>query len=78
MNIAELWRSPDSTAWEQALARYWLFVQPRNMELERALDALDRTRLQGLSSQGWYNFLHDEYFRWKFTAPNRYAIREGS
>jgi len=73
MNVNDLWRSSNPTAWEQALQRYWLFVQPRNMELERALDALDVRRLQNLSPQGWYDFLRDEYFRWKYTAPNRYA-----
>ena len=73
MNITDLWRSSQPTAWEQALQCYWHFVQPRNLELERALDALDLKRLQGLSPQGWYNFLHDEYFRWKYTGPNRYA-----
>ena len=73
MNINELWRSSESMAWEQALQRYWHFVQPRNLELERALDVLDLKRLQCLSPQGWYDFLHDEYFRWKYTAPNRYA-----
>lgn len=73
MNIADLWRSSESEAWERALERYWQFVQPRNVELERALDALDVNRLRSLSPQGWYNFLHDEYFRWKYTAPNRYA-----
>jgi hypothetical protein len=73
MNVADLWRSSSLIAWEEALQRYWLFVQPRNMELEKALDALDVRRLQGLSPQGWYDFLHDEYFRWKYTAPNRYA-----
>ena len=73
MNITDLWRSSDPIAWEQALQRYWNFVQPRNLDLERALDTLDLKRLQNLSPQGWYNFLHDEYFRWKYTAPNRYA-----
>jgi hypothetical protein len=73
MNITDLWRSSDPIAWELALQRYWHFVQPRNLELERALDALDLKRLQRLSPQGWYDFLHDEYFRWKYTAPNRYA-----
>lgn len=73
MNIADLWRSSESEAWGRALQRYWQFVQPRNVELERALDALDVNRLRGLTPQGWYNFLQDEYFRWKFTAPNRYA-----
>ena len=73
MNINDLWRSSEPMAWEQALQRYWHFVQPRNLELERALDVLDLKRLQCFSPQGWYNFLRDEYFRWKYTAPNRYA-----
>jgi len=73
MNIADLWHSSEAEAWERALQRYWQFVQPRNLELERALDALDVNRLRSLNTQGWYDFLHDEYFRWKYTAPNRYA-----
>lgn len=73
MNISDLWRSSDSREWEKALQRYWCFVAPQNVELERALNALDLQRLQHLSSQEWYRFLHDEYFRWKYTAPNRYA-----
>ncbi len=73
MNIVDLWCSSASAEWEQALERFWHFVQPRNLDLERALDALDLTRLRNLNPQAWYNFLHDEYFRWKYTAPNRYA-----
>lgn len=73
MNVSALWHSTDAAAWEQALQRYWNFVQPRNLELERELDTLDVKRIEGLSPQGWYDFLHDEYFRWKYTAPNRYA-----
>lgn len=73
INIADLWHSSDSANWEQALHRYWDFVQPRNLELERSLDVLDMDRLRSLSTKGWYEFLHDEYFRWKYTAPNRYA-----
>jgi hypothetical protein len=73
VSVADLWRSSESEAWDRALQRYWQFVQPGNVELERALDALDVNRLRGLTPQGWYNFLHDEYFRWKYTAPNRYA-----
>lgn len=73
MEIADLWQSSDPVAWEQALRRYWDFVQPQNVELERALNRLDLRRLRNLTPQGWYDFLHDEYFRWKYTAPNRYA-----
>ena len=34
---------------------------------------LDFVSLQDLDEQGWYDFLRDEYFRWKYTAANRYA-----
>ena len=60
-------------AWGQALARYWDFVKAPNLALERSLNALDLERIRGLTPQGWYDFLRDEYFRWKYTAPNRYA-----
>ena len=73
MNINDLWHSTDPDEWEHALRHYWDFVQPRNLERERALDALDLQVLRDFSSHGWYDFLHEEYFCWKYTAPNRYA-----
>ena len=73
LTVAELWRSRDPKAWAAALERYWKFVQPSNMAIERALDRLDINRIRGLDAKGWYEFLRSEYFRWKYTAPNRYA-----
>lgn len=73
LTIAELWRSPDASVWAAALERYWQFVQPANLSLEQALDRLDLDRIRRLDARGWYDFLRDEYFRWKYTAPNRYA-----
>src|SRR5438445_10495754 len=73
MQIATLWKSDDPQAWQDALHRYWDFVQPKNLELERSLDTLDLERLRHMNAQSWYDFLKDEYFRWKYTAPNRYA-----
>ena len=73
MNVNDLWYSSDPTAWEQALQRYWDFVQPRNFELEEALDSLSLERIHNFNPQDWYDFLHNEYFRWKYTAPNRYV-----
>lgn len=73
LSVDELWRSSDPAAWDTALERYWEFVQPGNRELERAIDRLDLERIRGLGAQEWYDFLRQEYFRWKFTAPNRYA-----
>ncbi|MBA4252085.1 MAG: hypothetical protein C0442_10255 [Chlorobiaceae bacterium] len=73
MPISELWYSSNYVAWEQALKRYWDFVMNRNIELEKRLNELDINRLQIFTPQEWYNFLHDEYFRWKYTAQNRYV-----
>jgi hypothetical protein len=68
LNVAELWRNSDPKVWSAALDRYWAFVKPANVTLERALDRLDLERLCGLDAEGWYAFLRDEYFRWKYTA----------
>jgi hypothetical protein len=73
IGIDELWHCRDAQVWNDALNRYWDFVMPKNQELERRLESLDIERIRNLDAAGWYNFLHDEYFRWKYTAANRYA-----
>ena len=73
VEIAELWYSKESNLWNQALERYWEFVRPVNMALEHEMENLVLSMLRDLDEQGWYDFLRDKYFRWKYTAPNRYA-----
>lgn len=73
MEISDLWAHGNSHDWELALERYWDFVKPSNLTLERNLEQLTSDRIDSLGPEGWYKFLHDEYFRWKYTAPNRYA-----
>lgn len=73
MDINELWHSSDPQKWDRALNRYWTFVKAGNLELEKALEELELERIWNLSAAGWYEFLRDEYFRWKYTAPNRYV-----
>jgi len=70
--INKLWNSLDSENWHDALEHYWSFVQPKNMELEKSLELLNLERLHSLDAIGWYSFLKNEYFRWKYTTPNRY------
>jgi hypothetical protein len=72
-SIADLWFSHDENDWRRAEERYWTLIQPRNLDLERAIEPLDRDRIRSLTSDGWFDFLHNEYFRWKYTARNRYA-----
>jgi hypothetical protein len=73
MNLPTLWQSPVAADWEQALERYWHFVLPQNLELERKLAALQLQTIEQMSANDWYTFLRREYFRWKYTAANRYA-----
>src|SRR6185436_3731729 len=70
--VAELWDLRDTEAWDQALDRYWDLIKPSNLELERKLESLDREWIRLLDEKAWYKFLRDEYFRWKYTAANRY------
>lgn len=71
--ISNLWNSNSERDWKNALENYWSYVRPENMELERDLNELKLEKIFELDQIGWYNFLHDRYFRWKYTAPNRYA-----
>lgn len=73
ISIAELWRSQDRQAWDDALERYWDFVRPENVGVERRMEMLDVERIRQFDAAAWYDFLLNDYFRWKYTAPNRYA-----
>jgi len=48
-------------------------LHAQNVELERELEKLDVLRLKRMSARGWYDFLRNDYFRWKYTAPKRYV-----
>lgn len=60
----------------KCLDNYWSFVKfnlKQNYELEREMDALSPRDLEPLDSYGWYIFLKEKYFRWKYTDSRRYA-----
>lgn len=71
--IEILWKSKNEYDWKVALERYWSFVRPENIRLEKELNELTAEKIISLDPIAWYDFLHDQYFRWKYTAPNRYA-----
>ena len=73
ITINNLWESNNEHDWKTALEHYWSFVRPENIELEHELNDLKLEQISNLEQLDWYNFLHDKYFRWKYTAPNRYA-----
>lgn len=70
-NIGALWYSDDEPRWKDALSLYWMRVQPGNFALEQQMDTLEIGEIEALDEQGWFEYLHDEYFVWKYTAKNR-------
>lgn len=78
ITIDELWNSANPEVWGKALQRYWEFVKLSNIALEHRMEELNANQLKQLDAQGWYEFLRDQYFRWKYTANNRYATTTGS
>jgi hypothetical protein len=73
LTLNELWNSSNQEDWLNALNRYWKYVKPTHLELEKKFDSLDYRSVQVKNELQWYLFLKNEYFRWKYTAPNRYA-----
>ena len=72
-NINDLWLGGDKSDWDAAINRYWCFVNPENEGLERELEFISLSKLRNMSSEEWYEFLLNKYFKWKYTAKNRLA-----
>src|SRR6476659_9531783 len=77
-SIDEVWSSRDEALWLWALEQYGEPVKESNRALERELATLKLETIEALDEVGWYEFLRDKYFRWKFTAPNRYKTTTNS
>ncbi len=69
----EMWNTNDPDLWQKSLNRYWAFVKPSNLALEEEMDRLNSETIRTMNPQAWFMFLLEKYFRWKYTAPNRYA-----
>ncbi len=71
MLVDFLWNEGTEEDWNNQLQQYTNLVKPQNLEIEKELDNLDTEKIKNLSVMDFYNFLHDKYFKWKYTAPNR-------
>jgi hypothetical protein len=69
----EMWNSNDLDLWQTALTRYWTFVKASNLELEKEMDRFDVETVKAMKPKAWFELLLEKYFRWKYTAPNRYG-----
>ena len=71
--IEQLWHSSDASKWQRALDRYWEYVKPTHIGIEREMEALRPDDVRQLDADQWYDWLLNKYFVWKYTAHNRYA-----
>jgi len=78
MGVSHLWNKGSKTDWENALDNYWGAVSSENMKLEQDFEDLDSESIHSMNSVQFYNFLHDEFFVWKYTAKNRLATTRKS
>lgn len=67
MNVSELWKSEEENEWHAAKENYWKYVIPQNVALEKKIINIDRNAIRNMELLDFYNFLYDDYFRWKFT-----------
>jgi hypothetical protein len=73
MSFNDIWTTRDETAWNLLLRKYWCLVRVGNIQIEYQLNRLTPDRIARMDKHTWYDFLHDEYFVWKYTAKNRLA-----
>lgn len=72
MNINSIWHSKNIIDWDKALEHYWDYVKPDNMAIEKEFGSLNAALVEKMNSNEWHQFL-ERYFKWKYTAANRYA-----
>lgn len=65
--LTKLWNSNSENEWNKALERYWEFVKPENIILEKEMENLDPIKISRLTPEEFFCFLYDDYFAWKFT-----------
>ncbi|WP_149495411.1 hypothetical protein [Roseiconus lacunae] len=73
MSFNEIWKADDERVWNQLFQKYWAMLRPESIQVEFQLNQLRREDLVDLTPIEWFNFLHDRYFVWKYTAKNRLA-----
>lgn len=73
-NIQQLWNNPSENDWTEVLEKYYSrYIEERNKAIEEEFENIDIDYIKSMNSDEWYQFLEEKYFKWKFTAPNRYA-----
>ena len=76
--INYLWNHGSEVAWHEALEHYYDLLSAEVQELDRYMENVDAHEIEQLSVSEFYDFLHDRYFVWKYTAKNRLATTRKS
>ncbi len=71
--FAKLWYEGAEKDWQKALDAYYDFLRPEQIDIENYIENIDVEMVKNLDANGFYDFLHDKYFVWKYTAKNRLA-----
>lgn len=72
LSTNKLWESNNEKEWLAVLNKYWDFVKPTHLEVEKEFDSFHSDKVKNMNPKQWYEFLYKKYFFWKYTAPNRY------
>lgn len=71
--IEKLWKSENENEWKAEFNRYYSRIKKENLKIEEEIINLNISTFEEMSPEEWYNFLLDNYFKWKYTQANRYA-----
>ena len=75
LSLTELWACHDQSEWDYcAGALYESAVRPERLELYRDLETPGLSqRIARMTTEEFYTFLYDDFFRWKFTVGPQLA-----
>jgi len=73
ISVRDLWYSQDEDEWKSELDAYWKYIKPENLRLEKEISKINNEMIRSMSADEWFDFLLNKYFRWKYTAANRYT-----
>ncbi len=73
MDVKTLWYEGTEQDWLDALSKYETMDSVERSEVEEELAHLNPDWVKGVNAEEFYTFLHEKYYVWKYTQPNRLA-----
>ena len=73
-----LWHNGSEKQWLEALDGYFQMLRPEQRKIEDYINNIQAETVKQLDEYGFYDFLYNKYFVWKYTAKNRLATTRKS